>query len=94
MSSLLRSRKFVLAVVAIAVQVLALAVPDLRPYAADLGGILFAVVGVATATITLEDSVRLWATRPASLEDAIRSAVDEALKEAFPAVPTTDKVVG
>lgn len=88
MGNLLRSRKFVLALVVIIVELGALTIPELRPYAAELGGVLFAVVGVMGGLITFEDSVRLWATRPLNLKEAIKAAVEEALGT-IPETPAT-----
>ncbi len=76
---MLQSRKFLLAVVAIAVQVLALVIPETRPYAAELGAIVFAVISVAIGGITVEDSIKAWAGRPATLKDAIREAVEQVI---------------
>jgi hypothetical protein len=84
---LLRSRKFVLAVVALAVQALATAIPETRPYAAELGAVVFAVVSVVVFGITVEDSVRLWATCPADMHTAIMEAVQEALTQYVPNTP-------
>lgn len=81
---LLRSRKFVLAVVAIAIQLIATVVPETRPYAPELGAIVFAVMSVAVLGITVEDSVRLWAERPADMHQAIQDAVNEVLTNYVP----------
>lgn len=86
--NLLRSRKFILALVAIAVQVAILAVPETRPYAGEVGAIVFAVISVAIGGITAEDSVRVWANRPATLKDAIREAVEQVLLH-LPIEPVT-----
>jgi c-di-AMP phosphodiesterase-like protein len=83
-----QSRKFILALVAIAVEVLVLVVPETRPYAAEVGAILFAVISVAIGGITVEDSIKEWAGRPATLKDAIREAVEQALIQ-LPIEPST-----
>ncbi len=60
------------------VQVAALAIPELRPYAKDLGGILFALAGVGILGITLEDSVRAWTEKGGgTLQDDLATVVTE-----------------
>lgn len=80
----LKSRKFLLALVALIVQVALVLYPETRPYADRIGGILFAIVAVGTATITLEDVGRAWAERPVNVETAVRDLVSEVVDAAFP----------
>jgi hypothetical protein len=89
MEKLLQSRKFMLALVAIVVQLLVVAVPDTRAHADTIGGVLFAIVAAVTMGTSLEDAVKAWATRPQTTEQAVRDVTGEVINTAFNTTAST-----
>lgn len=82
--NLFRSRKFVLALVYLLVQILISTLPQLAPSVANLSALSAVIVGVSIFGITVEDAVRAWAeNRPTDTPTALRSLIEEVVKELF-----------
>lgn len=82
--NLLHSRKFVLALVYLVVQLAISALPQLAPQVANLSALSAVIVGVSIFGITVEDAVRAWAeNRPGDTPTALRTLLEEIVKELF-----------
>ncbi|MFN8420929.1 MAG: hypothetical protein U0528_17055 [Anaerolineae bacterium] len=82
--NLFRSRKFVLALVYLIVQIVISALPQLAPQIANLSALSAVIVGVSIFGITVEDAVRSWAeNRPVDSPAALRTLLEEIVKEMF-----------
>jgi len=82
--AIFKSRKTVLALITILVQFVIPFFPQLVPHANVIGQVTLVIAGVAILGITVEDSVKAWAERPASLRGAIVEIVTQVLDELFP----------
>ncbi len=80
-SALLKSRKFMVALAAIAAYLITLALPDLRPHQNDIATVLLWLAGLVIGGIALEDAGKAVGSGPADLDTAIREVVTDVLDE-------------
>jgi hypothetical protein len=85
--NLFKSRKAVLALVALVVHlVITFAPPDVAAKAVSAGGAVYFVIAVAIFGIAAEDAVKHWSERPVTFEEEIQD-----IQEEFPPLGTPDK---
>jgi hypothetical protein len=81
MMAIFKSRKAVIGMFALVFYLLIAAFPQTRPIAEVVAGPLVALVGVTVLGIAAEDSVRLWAERPADASKAATDVVEVIMEE-------------
>lgn len=83
------SRKMTLGIVGMGVIVVSNLAPELSPRAEQIGNLIFALVGLVSGTIMLEDSLKAWASRPRTLGEGWNMAREGlTTKTASNTVPT------
>lgn len=90
MQAILNSRKALLGLFCLVVIVLGMVWPETREVVDKWGVLVLIVYGVASGTITIEDSVQAWAKRPQTIGGAVEliaEGVKEAEAPAPPAAP-------
>lgn len=80
LESLLKSRKFMVALAAIGSYLIVLALPDLRPHQSDIAVILLTLAGMVIGGISLEDAARNF-RQPVDLDSAVRDIMAEVLDQ-------------
>lgn len=78
-----KTRKAVLAILTIVVNLVLPLVPALAPSAGQIGLLATVIAGVAILGITVEDSAKAWADRPVTTRVAIEDVVDVVLDAVF-----------
>jgi hypothetical protein len=79
LNALLKSRKFMVALAAIAAYLITLALPDLRPHQSEIASVLVWLAGLLIGGIALEDAGSAVGSGPKNLDAAIRQIVGELL---------------
>lgn len=79
------SRKFIIAIAFLAVQAITFFTPDDIDRKIEAFAPYVTLVAVAAITgVTIEDSAKAWAERPASTRDAIDAVLDETIPKTTP----------
>jgi hypothetical protein len=89
-NALLKSRKFMVALAAIAAYLITLALPDLRPHQSEIATVLLWLAGLVIGGIALEDAGHAVRSGPADVDAAIREVVTDILDELL-ALQKTDR---
>jgi CBS domain-containing protein len=81
MNALLKSRKFMVALAAVAAYVITLALPDLRSHSSEIASVLVWLAGLLIGGITLEDAGKAVSGGPPDLDTAIREIMTDVLDQ-------------
>jgi hypothetical protein len=80
-NALLKSRKFIVALAAIAAYLITLSLPDLRPHSTEIASVLVWLAGLLIGGIALEDAGHAVGSGPADIDTAIREVVTDMVDE-------------